>query len=349
MMKFKGILQRHWRTLLTLLVGVVVFLLSFVPFRVMLNYHEQGHLFRWSGYYLREQLSSFTGFVEYVVSFIVQFFYVPALGALVLALLVMAGQQLVWGLLRLFHRWQVPLYLLSFVPALALYFYAFVTPSYLYDHDFREIVEYDYLERNHRWQDILQKTRAVAPQTDCGYWCTNYALAMLGQLDQMERYPQCGPQGLLNDVMQLHSFALYSMSDIYFQLGCVNEAERMAFNAKQYLPHERKSGRVYRRLAECNLVNGHYTIAAKYLHFLESTLFYRSYAKRWLRDMTDEAKVQSAYARVRQYRQKENRWLTSNAKEVMLARLVSENAENMMAVNYLVAYRVLQLNYPPNP
>ncbi len=338
----------YGRWILTMLVGIGIFLLCLFPLRALLNYHEESHLFRWTTYYFKEQMTSWQGIQEYVASFIVQFFYVAAIGSLILALMVMGFQRLTWWLLKRVGRWEVPLYLLSFIPALGLFFYLFIPKEYLNNEQFREVVTYDYLERTHQWEAILKQTKSDPPKTECGIWCTNYALAMTGKLDQMESYPQCGPQGLLNDALQKPSFALYSMSDIYFQLGCVNEAERIAFNAKQYLPNEHKSGRLYRRLAEANIVNGHYDIAAKYLHFLESTIFYRNFAKRWLSDMGDEAKVEAAYGRMRQLRQKENRWLTSNAKEIMLLRLVEENKENQLAFNYLVAYRLLQLGYIQN-
>jgi len=184
--------------------------------------------------------------------------------------------------------------------------------------------------------------------TNCGLWCTNYALAMRGQLDRMEFYPQAGVEGLLNDAMQTPSLALCSMSDIYFQLGAVNEAERIAFNALQYMADGRKCGRLYRRLAEANLVNGDYTIAARYLHYLESTIYYRSFAKRWLAALGDEKAVDEVYGRFRQLRVKNSKWLVSNAKELLLRQLVEENPNNELALNYLVAYRLLQMKNMQN-
>ena len=341
-------LLHNWKWVMTVLMGIVIFLLCLFPFRALLNYHEETHLFRWTSYYFKEQVTSFHGFWEYVVSFVVQFFYVAALGSLIVAVSFMICQRIVWWFLKRVKKWEVALYVISFIPVLLLFFFLFIPSEYRKDDRFREIIHYDYLERTHQWQSIIDKTKAERPLTECGIWCTNYALGMLGQLDRMESYPQCGPDGLLNDALQKPSVVLYSMSDIYFQLGAVNEAERIAFNAKQYLPNERKSGRLYRRLAETNLVNGHYEIAEKYLHYLESTLFYRSFAIRWLADLGDEMKIEETYARVRQFRQKENRWLTSNAKELMLMQLVNENEENKLAFYYLVAYRLLQLGYIQN-
>ena len=201
-----------------MLVGIGIFLLCLFPLRALLNYHEESHLFRWTTYYFREQMASWQGIQEYVASFIVQFFYVAALGSLILAVMVMAFQRLTWWLLKRVGRWKVPLYLLSFLPALGLFFYCFIPKEYLNNEQFREIVTYDYLERTHQWEAILKQTKSDPPKTECGIWCTNYALAMTGCLDQMESYPQCGPQGLLNDAMQKPSFSLYSMSDIYFLL-----------------------------------------------------------------------------------------------------------------------------------
>ena len=44
-------LKTRWRLLLSLLFALAVFLLCLFPYRALLNYHEQRHLFRWNDYY----------------------------------------------------------------------------------------------------------------------------------------------------------------------------------------------------------------------------------------------------------------------------------------------------------
>ena len=73
----------------------------------------------------------------------------------------------------------------------------------------------------------------------------------------------------------------------------INSAERFAFDVKQRLPDNHKSGRIYQRLAEANLVNGHYKVARKYMTILQSTLFYRSWANHYLAILGNEQAIDS--------------------------------------------------------
>ena len=50
------------------------------------------------------------------------------------------------------------------------------------------------------------------------------------------------------------------------------------FEAMEAIPDYKKSGRAYMRLAETNLINGQYAVAAKYLRALQHTLFYKKWA-----------------------------------------------------------------------
>lgn len=265
--------------MVTVLVGAGTFVTCLWPLRALMNYHEEHHLFRWTGYYVREQWSSWEGIGEFFVSFVTQFFYVGWLGALVVALTVMAG---CWLLRLVTPRkgvWSM-LWLVAVGCWLWLVAWCLVPERYRREAAFREAVELDYLVRTQQWDAIVNRSDSDSPLTDMAVWCTNYALAMRGQLsDFLFFYPQKGVEGLLTDGRQQEPLAYFTLSNIFLQLGMVNNAERMAFDAKQYVPHNHKSGRLYRRLAETNLMNGNTRIAAKYLHYLESTLFYGQWAR----------------------------------------------------------------------
>ena len=97
-------LRTIWKVLLSLLFALAVFLLCLFPYRALLNYHEQTHLFRWNGYYFREQCQSLDGCLEYLVSWITQFFYIGWIGAALVALLSVLIQWLSWKLLKLVRR-----------------------------------------------------------------------------------------------------------------------------------------------------------------------------------------------------------------------------------------------------
>ena len=339
-------LKAMWKGLLTMAFAIAVFMICIFPYRALMNYHEQRHLFRWNIYYFQEQCTGLDGLCEYVVSWMTQFFYIGWLGAAVIAVLAVAIQQAIWLIFRLIRINKAIVYPFTFIPSILLFYYVFIPQEYKDDSQFREAVEYDYLVRAQKWNRILGKSYNHPPETMNGIWCTNYALGMKGMLlDDMFYYKQDGPDGLLMDALRIHPLALYSLSDISFEIGMINSAERFAFDVKQRLPDNHKSGRIYQRLAEANLVNGHYKIARRYMHVLQSTLFYGRWANHYLAILGDEQAIDNdaRYGALRLKRQKQNDQLMY-AKDQILAQLVEENPKNKLAADYLLAYTMLRLD-----
>ena len=323
--------SRIWKPAWTLLLAAIVFVLCMFPYRALMNYHEQTHLFRWNSYYFHEQCGSLEGIWEYVVSFFTQFFYIGWLGAVVMVLIAVGIQLLVWQILKLCRLRWIWCYPLSLIPSLLAFYFVFIPSDYKTDDQFREIVTYDYLVRAQKWKSILAYSYKHEPQTLCGIWCTNYALAKRGSLlNDMFLYKQDSPDGLLMDATRMNPLTLYSLSDISLDLGMINSAERFAFDAKQRLPHGHKSGRLYKRLAETNRINGNPKVARKYEQILQSTLFYHQ--------SHDED-----YESYRALRQKDNDEL-AQAKDQILKELATENPNNKLAGDYLLAYEMLRLD-----
>ena len=65
-------IRNSWKPLLTAMLGGGVFLTCLLPYRAVMNYHEQRHMFRWTGYYLREQWAADDGWREFFVSFVTE-------------------------------------------------------------------------------------------------------------------------------------------------------------------------------------------------------------------------------------------------------------------------------------
>jgi len=95
---------------LSVLMGIGMFLFWYVWYPHALSYQEQYQLFLWTGDYFWEKISLPGGFADWMGEFIVQFFYVEWLGALLLALLYVIIQRLTAKLLP------VSWWPLSFVP-----------------------------------------------------------------------------------------------------------------------------------------------------------------------------------------------------------------------------------------
>ena len=88
------VITKYWNIVLSVLVGIGVFLFWYVAYPHALSYQEQYQLFLWTGDYFIEKVSLPGGFADWLGEFIVQFYYVEWLGALLLALLFVALQRL---------------------------------------------------------------------------------------------------------------------------------------------------------------------------------------------------------------------------------------------------------------
>lgn len=88
------VITKYWNIVLSVLVGIGVFLFWYIAYPHALSYQEQYQLFLWTGDYFIEKVSLPGGFADWLSEFIVQFYYVEWLGALLLALLFVALQRL---------------------------------------------------------------------------------------------------------------------------------------------------------------------------------------------------------------------------------------------------------------
>ena len=105
-------MARYCNIGLSVLVGFGMFLFWIVWYPHALSYQEQYQLFLWTGDYFLEKTTLPGGFADWFGEFIVQFYYVEWLGALLLALLFVALQRLTARLLP--ESW----ILLSVVPVM---------------------------------------------------------------------------------------------------------------------------------------------------------------------------------------------------------------------------------------
>ena len=503
--------SKHWQGILSLLFATAVALFWVFPYRCALSFQEQYQLFLLTPSYFAERMSVPGGLADYVAEFIVQFYYLYAIGGILLALVFFCLQRLTWVLMRrcgTSPAW----YLLSFVPVVALWAYmgnenvllsfaiallgmeelmlhalivrdhcrrwvalalyllvaipvgywllgpvvvgicivpllprkekthessTVVTPagwtaaSILYfaavvflcglflqypygklfgginyfryptaipvaqwvvealfvffplivswlphyenkkavrvsvvqllaitlcavgllrlgfDRATYELIDYDYLVRTHQWQRIVEKAQKQQASSPMSVSCVNLALAMQGQLcDRLFEFYQNGAEGLFPTFTRDMTSPLPT-AEVFYQLGMVNDAERYTFEAQEAIPNYRKSGRLTRRIAQCEIINGNYAVASKYLRMLEHSLFYSRWAKNQERFLYNDKVVNAdpEYGRLRELRIKHRDYLFSDQEmDQMLGLLLIDNKkyDNRMAYEYLIAYELLQ-------
>ncbi len=111
----KSWLNKYLNSVLSLLVGIGMFLFWYTVYPHALSYQEQYQLFLWKWDYFYERIVLPGGFADWFGEFIVQFYYIEWLGALLLALVYVALQRVTARLLP------QKLCLLSLVPVALLW------------------------------------------------------------------------------------------------------------------------------------------------------------------------------------------------------------------------------------
>ena len=504
-------LAKYGKPLLSLLFGVAVMMFWAVPYMGGLCYQEQLQMFLFDKNYFLERIILPGGLADYLAEFLVQFYYMPVLGAAFVALLLMGIQGAVWGLMRQYGtKHDFPGYLLSFVPSVVLwcfmgdpnvllsfvvalwgamgmawihnrfhnrlvkvvfelvstaliywllgpvvfvyaalvmadtlqrgkqkeklfsaigyaaailvltiawillttqtlqyplyrifaglnyYRYPGVVPSKLfvvmalavvipllgmvkiqkpillklqqskvviacsylllivasffgikatfYEMTY-ELIDYDFLVRTEQWNKIIEKAEKKQPTTPLGVSCVNLALSQQGVLaDRLFEFYQNGGEGLFPTFTRDMTSPV-STSEIFYRLGMVNDAERYMFEAQEAIPNYRKSARMTRRIAECELINGNYKVAAKLLRRLQKTLFYSDWATETMALLGNEKAINRhpVYGKLRKFREKKQDFLFSDREmDQMLGLLFLNDKSNKMAYEYLMCYELLQ-------
>jgi hypothetical protein len=206
-----------------------------------------------------------------------------------------------------------------------------------------EIMGYDYSVRTKNWNAVIAMANHRDPDAPLSVACLNLALSKSGTMgDCMFRYYQNGPEGLLPTFQR--DFTLpFIAGEIYYHLGFLNTSMRYAFEAMEAIPDYKKSARAIKRVAEVNLLNGEYKVAAKYLHLLQHTLFYRNWADSTLLCVGNEKKINQnkEWAALRRYQFTNDFLFSEEEKDQMLGLMVTHCPTNKMAYDYLMAYALL--------
>jgi len=224
----------------------------------------------------------------------------------------------------------------------------FVPQYYGFDAKKYELMEYDYLVRIKDWNGIIAKAEQQTPDKPMSVSATNLALAMTNQLGERAfEFYQRGSEGLLPPFERNYATTQLT-GEIYFHLGLVNTAQRLAFEAMEAISNYNKSGRVMKRLVETNIINGQYKVAEKYIKILEKTIFYRRWAERMRAMLGDEKAINAhpLYGTLRQYRLQEDFLFSDTELDKICGQLFMHNHQNQMAAQYLLMMPLLDRDVP---
>ena len=208
------------------------------------------------------------------------------------------------------------------------------------------MIDDDYLVRTHQWDELIKRAEKHQPMTPMGVSCTNLALEMQGSLpDRMFNFYQNGVEGLVPAFQRDFTTPLPT-SEILYQMGMINSAERYAFEAQEAIPNYRKSSRCYQKMAECEIINGQYQVAARFLKKLRQTLFYRSWADRAWKYLYNDRKVNAdpEWGRLRKLRLTKDFLFSESQMDQIFGLLFAHNLKNRMAFEYLMAWQMLERN-----
>ena len=213
-----------------------------------------------------------------------------------------------------------------------------------YEKDMYELIRQDYLVRNERWNEIVERAQEYQVHTPFSSVCVNLALSQQRQLaERMFEFYQSGEDALIMpSIRDLTS--MLPTSEVFWHLGMVNSAQRYVFDTQESILNGRKSGRCTKRIAECMIVNGHYGPARKQMNLLKKTLFYRHWAYETEQLLGNEQRVNAhpVYGLLRKLRFKENYLFSFAEIEKMVGLLFMNNQENRMALDYFIGQLLLK-------
>jgi len=201
--------------------------------------------------------------------------------------------------------------------------------------------ELDYYLRTEQWDRIIERSEGDL-KNYLYKFCLNVALAEKGELgERMFSYDQLGLKGLyLNFNRVSHISTL--LSDLYFSMGHISLAQRMAFESNVSTPGG-TNPRMIKRLVQTNLIYGAYPVAEKYISLLEQTAFYEDWAAEhriflW----NDEAVEQDSILGMKRKCITANNYLAEFAGlDADLKRIAEQNPGHKASIEYVGAMYLL--------
>ena len=198
------------------------------------------------------------------------------------------------------------------------------------------------------WNKVLKMAEKSKIEDPIATYYTNIALSKQMQLgDRMMEFYQPFVSGLLLPVnSQSGWYTIFFSNDVYFYIGELNMAQHSAMLGTTFSPYQRSS-RLIQRLAEINVVAGDVPAAMKYIRMLESSWFHRKRAAR-LKEMALSTQPDDFPWLQNKRSQIPASDVLHPAKDLLtsLELLVKSNPNNQAALDYLLAYHLMNKDIP---
>jgi hypothetical protein len=235
------------------------------------------------------------------------------------------------------HR-SVPIRLIQ-----AVIIFSFVAISAIYSYNKKEKAFFliDHYARFEEWQKVLDIAQKGLPISNVVQCQVNRALYHAGYLcDEMFRMTQLfGGDGLFLDESVRAAYALQH-SDLFFDLGLINESEHWAHEA---IAARGDTAWNLQRLVQVNLLKQKRDIAKKYLVMLHKTMWHKTWAEEYQKYLSNDNDFW-AHPRFRYLKSvmPETDFLVSPGEPELCLEELLKNTNNKMAFEYFMAYCLLE-------
>ncbi|MBN2485477.1 MAG: hypothetical protein JXB34_05860 [Bacteroidales bacterium] len=230
-------------------------------------------------------------------------------------------------------------YALILVQALILFAASFFMVRGSYNTHLKNQILVNYYAEREQWQEVTE----IALQTK-GYdykinFEFNRALFHLGLLsDKMFSYPQLIGSDALFPGKRIAGEITQMASDLYFDLGHINESLHWAYETQTLLPN---SPRALKRIVVGNLIVGNYKAAGVYLEMLKQNWLYNEWTMKYEKYLNNNDLVASDSLISAKRSMMPAFFVTSGNPASNLLNLLRANQKNKMAYEYLQAYHLL--------
>lgn len=214
-------------------------------------------------------------------------------------------------------------------------------PTEFIKDDFQKKIKIDYYAYQGMWVELLAEANDQVLDDYVVDFQVNRAIYHQGNmLDNICTVPQkFGAKALLVE-HSVNNRILIPSSDIYFDMGLINESRHWAHEA--YTRYG-KQPRILKRLVQTNIINQKYNTARKYILLLKKTLLHKEWATEQEKLLYNEAAIaqNALYSEKRKQLVTTDFFVTNSNPKNNLLNYSKQPGTHKMAFEYLISYYLL--------